>query len=249
MSRKYFSLKKTSLNFWKSGEVVSCVVVVLSLQASKHSLSSSGAEQTHTLTAALTTQPGHSSASQQRSVQRELRRPAPVRWSWPLGRRRALASHSLVGSEFGHYSHSRCSTSLASYWQFTHDKVSRVKWSEVVVGLAWTTVVATYSVEARLFRLESPQAFKVEDQASYPGAGPPRPPTGSLWPHPLTPPPSSTDLQAGSNPISAASAAASHPSHLSLHAHHTDLSGSMKGKILIFTVFLVSFFLFLRSII
>ena len=69
----------------------------------------------------------------------------------------------------------------------------------------------------------------MEDQApSYPG-GPPRP-GGLAWPHPLTPPPSSTDLQAGSNPLSASVA---NPSHLSLHAHHTDLSGSMKGKNLV----------------
>jgi len=64
----------------------------------------------------------------------------------------------------------------------------------------------------------------VEDQApSYPG-GPPRP-GGLAWPHPLTPPPSSTDLQAAH---SASVASVANPSHLSLHAHHTDLSGSMK---------------------
>ena len=83
-------------------------------------------------------------------------------------------------------------------------------------------------------KLESPQAFKVEDQASYPGGHPAGPPPHSgLWPNPLTPPPSSTDLQSqvsGSNPSSASAAAAS---HLSLHARHTDLSvatSSMKGK-------------------
>ena len=72
-------------------------------------------------------------------------------------------------------------------------------------------------------KLESPQAFKVEDQA-YPGG----PHTG-LWPNPLTPPPSSSDLQS-SNTISASNPS----SHLSsLHARHTDLSvatSSMKGK-------------------
>ena len=93
-----------------------------------------------------------------------------------------------------------------------------------------------------MIRLESPQAFKVEDPrvsagSGYPGGLPPRPPTGSsLWPHPLTPPPSSTDLNsAGSNPISASAMA--NPSHLSLHAHHTDLTGSMKGKDLTFFSF------------
>ena len=93
-----------------------------------------------------------------------------------------------------------------------------------------------------MIRLESPQAFKVEDPrgstaSGYPGGLTPRPPTGSsLWPHPLTPPPSSTDLNsAGSNPVSASAMA--HPSHLSLHAHHTDLSGSMKGKDLNFFSF------------
>ena len=93
------------------------------------------------------------------------------------------------------------------------------------------------------FELELPQAFKVEDQGpSYPG-GPPQG-ASSLWPNPLTPPPSSTDLQQAAAAASAAAVAAAsannpitasaNPSHLSLHAHHTNLSvptSSMKGKI------------------
>ena len=71
----------------------------------------------------------------------------------------------------------------------------------------------------------------------YPG-GPPRP-SHNLWPNPLTPPPSSTDLHSNTQSAISAAAAASavaasaNPSHLTFNAHHTDLSETssrMKGK-------------------
>ena len=83
------------------------------------------------------------------------------------------------------------------------------------------------------FRLESPQAFKVEDQGGY-SARPPAHHTAGIWPHhpPLTPPPSSTDLTSAN---STSGVSQTNPSSHLLHAHHTDLTSvgsTMKGKIL-----------------
>ena len=87
------------------------------------------------------------------------------------------------------------------------------------------------------FRLESPQAFKVEDQGGY-SARPPAHHTAGIWPHhpPLTPPPSSTDLTSANS----TSGPQTNPSSHLLHAHHTDLTSvgsTMKGKIILKTFF------------